>query len=48
MPNPKENELEKEEVVDQKKITEDDVENFKETAKKYFAIDDEMKILQKK
>ena len=46
--NLKENELEKEEVVDQKKITEDDVENFKETAKKYFAIDDEMKILQKK
>ena len=46
--NLKENELEKEEVVDQKKFTEDDVENFKETAKKYFAIDDEMKILQKK
>ena len=46
--NLKENELEKEEVVDQKKFTEDEVENFKETAKKYFAIDDEMKILQKK
>lgn len=46
--NLKESELEKEEIVNQKNFTEDDVENFKETAKKYFAIDDEMKILQKK
>lgn len=35
-------------IVKDKEYTEDEIEDFKDTAKKYFKIDDELKVLQKK
>jgi hypothetical protein len=43
-----ENIINESENINKKKFTNDEVDEFKESARKYFKIDDELKILQKK